>query len=305
MANLSVKLGKLKLKNPVLVASGTFGYGKELKDLVSPSKLGAVVTKTITQLPRQGNSMPRTVETPSGLLNSIGLENQGIDQFLERKIPFLNKLSTQVIVSISGQCLKEFRYLVKVLDKQAAVDAIELNISCPNLEKPSGAGLIAQDAKAAYKLVKAVRRLTKKTLVTKLSPNVTDIVEIAQAVNDAGSDVLSLINTLYGMSINLNKRKPSLANIFGGLSGPAIKPVALYMVYRVASKVKLPIIGMGGIMNTQDALEFLLAGATAVAVGTANFVNPKAASEIIEGINKYLLCNKIKSVKQLTGALKA
>jgi len=302
MVNLSVNIGKLKLNNPVLVCSGTFGCGEEFKDLIDLNKLGAVVTKTITLNSSRGNPMPRTIETPCGLLNSIGLENKGIDDFLKHKLPLLNKLKTAVIVSIAGESQQEFETLAGALDRQAAVDAIELNISCPNIRGKTK--LIAQDSKATYRIVRAARKQTKKTLITKLSPNVTDIVEIARAAYEAGCDVLSLINTVYGMSVDLNRRKPHLASKFGGLSGPAIKPIALYMVYQVAKAVRLPIIGMGGIMTVQDALEFILTGATAVAVGTANFINPKASIEIIQGIKQYLIKHKIKDIKSLTGTLK-
>ena len=302
MVKLSVKLGRLKLNNPVLVASGTFGYAEEFKDLIDLSKLGAIITKTVTLSPHPGNPMPRTIQTPCGLLNSIGLENEGIDNFIKHKIPFLSKAKTAVIVSIAGELPQEFRRLADVLDQQNAVDAIELNISCPNIRGKTK--LIAQDAKSTYQVVKAVRKATKKTLITKLSPNVTDVVKIAKASCEAGCDALSLINTVYGMSIDLDKRKTHLASIFGGLSGPAIKPIALYMVYQVAKQVKLPIIAMGGIMTAQDALEFILTGATAVAVGTANFINPKASIEIIEGIKQYLIKHKIKDIKELVGALR-
>jgi dihydroorotate dehydrogenase (NAD+) catalytic subunit len=302
MVNLSVKIGKLKLNNPVLVSSGTFGCGEEFKDLIDLSKLGAIITKTVTLAPVRGNPMPRTIEAPCGLLNSIGLENQGIDDFLKHKIPFLAKLKTAVIVSITGELSQDFERLTGILDKQSAVDGIELNISCPNIRGKTK--LIAQDSKATYRAVRAARKNTKKTLITKLSPNVTDIVEIAKAAQKAGADALSLINTVYGMSIDLNKRKPHLASRFGGLSGPAIKPIALYMVYQVAKAVRLPIIGMGGIMTAQDALEFILTGAAAIAVGTANFINPKASIEIIQGIKQYLVKHKIKDIRSLVGALK-
>ena len=302
MVNLSVNIGRLKLKNPVLVASGTFGYGQEFKDLINLNRLGAIVTKTITLAPKQGNPMSRTIETPCGMLNSIGLANQGIDNFLQYKINLLNKLKTAVIVSIAGESTQEFSRLTAMLNKQSSVDAIELNISCPNIRRKTK--LIAQDPKATYRTVRAVRKATRKTLITKLSPNVTDIVDIAEAACQAGSDALSLVNTVFGMSIDLDRIKPHLACIFGGLSGPAIKPISLYMVYQLAQKVKLPIIGMGGIMNTQDALEFILAGATAVSVGTANFINPRASIEILNGIRKYLIEHKIKDIRQLIGALK-
>ncbi|MFH1577858.1 MAG: dihydroorotate dehydrogenase [Candidatus Omnitrophota bacterium] len=302
MVNLSVNIAKLKLKNPVLVASGTFGCGEEFKDLIDLNRIGAIVSKTITLMPRQGNPMPRVIETPCGLLNCIGLHNNGIDYFIKHKIPFLGKLSTRVIISISGESVKEFKKIAKALNQLAAVDAIELNISCPNIRDK--AKLVSQDPKAAYQVVRAVREVTKKTLITKLSPNVTDIVLIARAVQEAGTDAVSLINTVYGMSIDLVKRKPRLAGVFGGLSGPAIKPIALYMVHQVASKIKLPIIGVGGIMTASDALEFMLAGASAVELGTVNFINPKASIEVIKGIKKYLIKHKIKDIKKIIGALK-
>ena len=318
MANLTVKINKLKLNNPVMVASGTFGYGQELEGLIDLSCLGAIVTKTITLSPRSGNPMPRTIETPSGLLNSIGLQNKGVEDFLEDKIPFLKNVPTKVIVSIAGESIQEYKKLTKILDEQDAVDAIEINISCPNIKsqvtsRRSQAAklkhaacnqLIAQDPKATYQVVKAVKTSTNKTVITKLSPNVTDIVQIAQAAKQAGTDALSLINTVYGMSINVEKKRPHLASVFGGLSGPAIKPIALSMVYQVAKKIRLPIIGMGGIMNTQDALEFILAGAAAIAVGTGNYVNPHASVEIVKGLKKYLIQHNIKDIKELVGGLK-
>ena len=307
MINLSVKIGKLKLNNPVLVASGTFGCGEEFKNLIDLNKLGAIVSKTVTLMPRRGNPMPRTIETACGLLNSIGLENEGIKNFIKHKIPYLDKVKTAIIISIGGETAKEFRSLAEILNRQNIVDAIELNISCPNIRahrKKLRTKLIAQDPRATYQVVKAARRATRKVLITKLSPNVTDIIEIARAAQEAGTDALSLINTVYGMSVDLTKRQPHLASIFGGLSGPAIKSIALYMVYQVAQRIKLPIIGMGGIMTVQDSLEFFLAGATAVAVGTANFINPKVSVEIIEGIKEYLIKHKIKDIKSLIRALK-
>ncbi len=319
MPNLSVDIGKLKLSTPVLTASGTFGYGEEFKDLIDLSKLGAIVTKTVTLSPCQGNPMPRTIETSGGLLNSIGLQNQGIDEFIKHKIPFLSGLPTKIIVSIAGETAGGFKKLTEILDRQSAVDAIELNISCPNIKLPAvrhtsrGKNLkpktyelrqlISQDPRATFKIVKAARKATKKTLITKLSPNVTDIVEISQAACEAGSDALSLINTVYAMSIDLARRKPHLAGVVGGLSGPAIKPIAVYMVYQVAQRIKLPIVGMGGIMTASDALEFIIAGAAAVAVGTANFVNPFSSIEISSGIKQYLIKHKIKNIRNLIGAL--
>ena len=300
--SLSIEIGKMKLKNPVLVASGTFGYAEEFEDFFDLKKLGALVTKTITLKPRQGNSPPRIVETDSGMLNSIGLENPGVKVFLEEKLPLLKKIKVPVIVSISADSTKEFVGLAKILNKEKAIAAIELNISCPNIKKSKL--LIAQDVNSTYKVVKAVRKSTRKTLITKLSPNVTDITEIAKAAQRAGSNAISLVNTFSAMSIDIDTKKPKLGNITGGLSGPAIKPIALYMVREVARTVKLPIIGMGGIMNTEDALEFIIAGASAVAIGTANFINPKACVDILAGIEKYMKENKIKNIKFLRESLK-
>lgn len=298
--NLGVKIGKLKLNNPVLVASGTFGYGKELGNLINLNKLGGIITKTITLKPKKGNPMPRTIEAPCGLINSIGLENQGIDEFLKEKIPFLKRLKTAIIVSIGAEQKEGFVELARRLDKEPAIDAIEINISCPNLSQNL---LIAQDPSVTYKIVKLLRKATKKTLITKLSPNVTDITEIAQAAKEAGSDALSLINTIFAMGVDAERRRPVLGNVVGGLSGPAIKPIALYNLYRVKS-AKIPIIAMGGIMDASDALEFLITGATAVALGTANFVNPKASLEVIAGIKRYMVKHKIKNIKNLIGSLR-
>jgi len=303
MTSLGINIGKLKLKNPVMVASGTFGYAEEFKDFIDLKKLGAIVTKTITLNPRKGNPPPRTCETPAGMLNSIGLENPGWKVFLDEKWPYLKKLGVPIIISIASEGgPEEFVELARRLDKIKAIAAVELNISCVNIRtKPL---LIAQDAKATYNVVKAVRKIIKKTLITKLSPNVTDITEIAKAAEGAGSDAVSLINTITGMSIDIQERKPKIASVTAGLSGPAIRPVAVRMAWEVYQKIKIPIIGMGGIMDTPSALEFFLAGATAVSVGTANFVNPKVSIEIIEGIKEYLIKNKIKNIKSLIGSLK-
>jgi dihydroorotate dehydrogenase (NAD+) catalytic subunit len=300
--NLSVHIGELKLKTPVLVASGTFGYAQEFEDFINLKELGALVTKTITLKPRLGNPPPRTCEAPAGMLNSIGLENPGLEAFINEKIPYLAKIGVPVIVSIASEYdPKEFVILSQRLDKIKAVCAIELNISCPNLKSKK---LISQDPRTTHDLIKAVRKATRKVLITKLSPNVTDITEIALAAQEAGSDALSLVNTLSAMCIDTKTRKAKLASISGGLSGPSIRPVALKMVWDVYKKVKVPIIGMGGIIGTLSALEFFIAGATAVAVGTANFINPGVSSEIIGGLEKYLRQNKINSIKELTGSLK-
>jgi dihydroorotate dehydrogenase (NAD+) catalytic subunit len=308
-SRLAVTIGKLRLKNPVMVASGTFGYAEEFADFLDLKKLGAIVTKTITLELRQGNPAPRTCETPAGMLNSIGLENPGIELFLQEKMPSLAKIGVPIIVSIASEKdPEEFVILAKQLDKLKEVAAIELNISCPNIGHRSfnpSSKLIAQDPKATYEVVKAVRKVTKKTLIAKLSPNVTDITEIALAAERAGSDAVSLINTLTAMSIDVETKTPKIATLTAGLSGPAIRPIAVRMVWEVYQKIKIPIIGMGGIINVFSALEFFIAGATAIGIGTANFINPKVTIEIVEGIKRYLRENKIKEIKSLVGSLKA
>ena len=300
--NLKVKIGKLRLKNPVLVSSGTFGYAEEFKDFINLKELGAIVTKSITLTPRKGNPAPRTCETPAGMLNSIGLENPGLELFIREKLPLLDKIGVPIIVSISSEDgPQEFVVLARRLDKIKEVAAIELNISCPNLSQSK---LISQDAPSTYAAVNRVRRVIQKTLITKLSPNVTDITEIAKAAQAAGTDAVSLINTITGMGIDVKTRQPKIATITGGLSGPAIRPIALRMVWEVSQKINIPVIGMGGITDTHSALEFFIAGATAISVGTANFINPRISIEIIAGLKKYLAKNKIKKIKNLIGNLK-
>jgi dihydroorotate dehydrogenase (NAD+) catalytic subunit len=266
------------------------------------------VTKTITLKPRQGNPPARTCETPAGMLNSIGLENPGIDKFIEEKLPLLKKTGVPLIISIASDSdPEEFVTLAQRLDKVKEVAAIELNISCPNINsklQTPNSKLISQDPQSTYDLVRRVRKVTKKTLFTKLSPNVTDITEIALAAQKAGSDAASLINTITAMTIDVEKRKPKIATLTGGLSGPAIRPVAVRMVWEVYQKIKIPIIGMGGIMDTPGALEFFIAGATAIGIGTANFINPKTSLEILEGLKKYLIKNRIKNIQNLIGSLK-
>ncbi|MDP3732414.1 MAG: dihydroorotate dehydrogenase [Candidatus Omnitrophota bacterium] len=321
-AKLSVNIGKIKLKNPVMVASGTFGYAEEFRDFINLKELGAIVTKTITLAPRQGNPPPRTCETPCGMLNSIGLENPGLELFIREKLPLLKKIGAPLIVSIASEDdPAEFVTLARRLDKIKEVAAIELNISCPNIKVHSQkfivhskklrttnyelrTKLISQDHRSTYAVVNSVRRVTNKTLITKLSPNVTDITEIALAAEKAGSDAVSLINTITGMSIDIKTRRPKIATLTAGLSGPAIRPVAVRMAWEVYQKIKIPIIGMGGITDTQSALEFFIAGATAISVGTANFINPRVTIEIIEGIKRYLIRNKIKDIKALIGSMK-
>jgi len=298
--NMEVKIGRLKLKNPVMAASGTFG--EEYKELTDINSLGAYVAKTITLKARSGNPPPRVAETASGMLNSIGLENGGVEYFLKEKMPFIGRLKVPAVVSIAGDDEEEFKTLARKLGKLPEVGAIELNLSCPNIRYGSRETLIAQDARATASVVSAVRGVTGKTVITKLSPNVTDIREIARAAEDAGSDAILAVNTFLGTAIDIETKRPKLGNITGGLSGPAIKPLALRAVWSIARSVKIPIIGSGGIMDYKDAVEFMLAGATAVQVGTANFVNPGITKEIISGIEKYMAAHKVKGIKDIVGA---
>ena len=298
---MSVEIGSLKLRNPVMTASGTFGYGEEFSQYVDLEKIGAFVTKGLSLKPRAGNPTPRIVETPGGMLNAIGLQNVGIDAFIQKKVPFLRSVNTPAIANFFGYTPDEYAELAGRLDAIPEVAALEVNISCPNVKQ--GGIVFGTDPGCAASVVAACRAATKKTLIVKLSPNVTDIVEMAQACEGAGADALSVINTLTGMAIDLERRRPVLANVTGGLSGPAIKPIALRMVWQVARAVKVPVIGIGGIMSATDALEFILAGATAVQVGTASFVNPGAAQEIAEGMEQWLAARGIADIKSLIGAL--
>jgi len=299
--DLSTSIGGIILKNPVITASGTFGYGDEFGPLVDLNRIGAIIVKGLSIEPSRGNNPPRIVETPCGMLNAIGLENVGIDIFINKKLPFLRDLSTPVIVNIYGKSIDEYARLAEIIEDTGEIAAIEVNISCPNVKK--GGIAFGVKAKSAYKVTEAVREKTTKTLIVKLSPNVTDITEIAKSAVDAGADSLSLINTITGMAIDINTRRPRLANITGGLSGPAIKPIALRMVWQVAQKVKVPVIGIGGIFSAEDAVEFFIAGAAAVQIGTANFVNPRATVDIIEGIEKYLKVRKLSSFSEIIGTL--
>jgi len=300
---LRINIGKLKLKNPLMVASGTFGYAEEFAAFLDLRRLGAMVTKTITLKARQGNPPPRTCETPAGLLNSIGLENPGWEVFVQEKLPPLVKIGVPIILSVASEAGEgEFVELVRRADKIKTIAAVELNISCPNIRTQPL--LISQDPRHTYEMVRAVRKVTKKILITKLSPNVTDIAKIALAAERGGSDAVSLINTITAMSIDVETRQPKVAAVIAGLSGPAIRPIAVRMVWEVYQQVHIPIIGMGGIMDTQSALEFMLAGASAVCIGTANFINPRVSSEIIQGIRQYLRENKIGDIKTLIGSLK-
>lgn len=298
--DLSVSLGNLQLSNPVCVASGTFGYGSEYQDYLDIASLGAVIVKGTTLEARPGNPPPRIFETASGMLNAIGLENPGIDVFINEYLPRLNAQGVTVIANIAGNTIEEYAETARRLERTTGVAAIELNISCPNVKQ--GGLQFGTDPDMVYQVVKAVRQQTSLPVIPKLSPNVTDIVVIAQSAQAGGADALSMINTLMGMAIDIEKRRPVLANVFGGLSGPAIKPVALRMIYQVYKQVDLPILGGGGIMNCQDALEFMMAGATAISIGTGNFINPCLAAEVIEGLKQYMLQHDIDSISQLRGA---
>jgi dihydroorotate dehydrogenase (NAD+) catalytic subunit len=300
--SLNVNIGGIQMRNPVMTASGTFGYGSEYADFVDLNRLGAVVVKGVTSVPWPGNPMQRIMETPSGMLNAIGLQNVGVDGFISEKLPYLRDFDVPVIVNVCGKTVEEYLTVIGKLNTADGVAGVELNISCPNLD--CGGMSFGVDATLAYELVKEVRAITHLPLLVKLSPNVTDITEIARAVEDAGTDALSAINTLLGMAINAETRKPELANITGGLSGPAIKPVALRLVWEVYKSVSIPIVGMGGIMTATDAIEFFIAGASAIAVGTANFVNPQASIEVVKGIHAHLKKADMKSVKELVGSLK-
>jgi dihydroorotate dehydrogenase (NAD+) catalytic subunit len=299
--DLKTDIGGIELENPVMTASGTFGYAMEFKELVDLNRLGGIIVKGLSLKPSMGNKPPRIVETACGMLNAIGLENVGLEAFVKEKLPFLKKLSTPVFTNIYGKSISDYAYLAERIDELNEIAGIEVNISCPNVK--AGGIAFGVVPETAARVVSAVREKTSKPLIVKLSPNVTDITQIARAVEDAGADSLSLINTITGMSIDIETRRSMLANITGGLSGPAIKPVALRMVWQVVQSVKIPVIGVGGIMSAQDALEFLIAGATAVQVGTANFVNPHATIDIIEGIEAFLGKKKISRVGDIIGTL--
>lgn len=299
-AALAVELGSLKLKNPVLIASGTCGYGEELTDWMDLSSLGGVITKTVTHLPRAGNFSPRTCETPSGMLNAIGLQNVGLERFVEEKLPFLQALGVSLVVNIAGETVKDFAYLAKTFNEKEGVNALELNISCPNVAH----GLdFATDPRQTKEVLAAVRDVTSCPIIAKLSPNVTDIRPIALAAQEGGADILSMTNTFIGMAIDIERRRPVISNLTGGLSGPAIKPLSLLAVYRCAQIVDIPIIGIGGIRSAADAIEYLLAGASAIQVGTATFVQPDAASKVLRGIEEYMQKHGIEKVQDIVGGL--
>ena len=299
--NMSVKIAGVEFQNPVMEASGTFGSGMEYGEFVDLNKLGAVVTKGVANVPWPGNPTPRIAETYGGMINAIGLQNPGIDVFIKRDIPFLKQYDTKIIVNVCGRTTEDYIDVVERLGDEP-VDMLEINISCPNVKE--GGIAFGQDPKSALAITKAVKAHAKQPIIMKLSPNVTDITVMAKAVQDGGADAISLINTLTGMKIDIHKRAFALANKTGGLSGPAIKPVALRMVYQTAQAVQVPIIGMGGIMNADDAIEFILAGASAVAVGTANFHNPYATEEIVKGIDAYMEKYGIEDIHELIGAVR-
>ncbi|HQB93125.1 MAG TPA: dihydroorotate dehydrogenase [Smithellaceae bacterium] len=301
--NMSVKIGTLKLKNPVMTASGTFGYGGEYADYVDLNKLGAIVVKGLSLKPRAGNPPPRIMETPSGMLNAVGLQNIGVDTFIEEKLPILRKYDTNVIANIYGETYDEYKKVAQKLTSAKGVHALEVNISCPNVRK--GGLSFGADPKSAAAVTRKVKEVTGLPVIVKLTPNVTDITAIAAAVEKAGADAISLINTLTGMSVDIFTRRPHLKNVTGGLSGPAIKPVALRMVWQVLQKISIPVIGIGGIMNAEDALEFLILGTKAVQIGTANFINPQATIEIIGGIERYMELNGIKNISKLIGTFRS
>jgi len=301
MADLSVKIGQLDLKNPVMTASGTFGFGEEFSDFFDISRLGGYIVKGTTFAPRQGNAYPRMAETPAGMLNAVGLQNKGVHYFADEIYPRLKNIDSHLIVNVSGSTIEDYVACTVKIAELDNVSGIELNISCPNVKQ--GGMAFGTCACSAGDVVKAVRKVYPKTLIVKLSPNVTDITEIARAAEAEGADSVSLINTLLGMAIDADKRRPILSTVTGGLSGPCVKPIALRMVWQTARAVKIPVIGLGGIMNWRDAVEFLLAGATAVQIGTANFIDPEVSVKVIDGLNEYLNKNGYKSVNEIIGAL--
>lgn len=296
---MAVKIGRLQLNNPVMTASGTFGYGEEYAGYVDLNKLGAIVVKGLSLKPRLGNPPPRIMETTGGMLNAVGLQNIGVDAFIEEKIPFLRQYDTKIIANIYGETYDDYKKVARKLSSAKDVHALEVNISCPNVK--NGGLSFGCDPKIAARVTRAVKDETPLPVIVKLTPNVTDIAAIAEAVEKAGADALSLINTLTGMSVDLKTRRPHLKNVTGGLSGPAIKPVALRMVWQVVQRVSIPVIGIGGIMTAEDALEFLIVGAKAVQIGTANFVNPLVTMEVVERIKYYLTANKIKDINEIIG----
>lgn len=301
MADLNVNIGGLKLKNPVMTASGTFGYGEEFADFIDLSRLGGIIVKGTTLHHREGNPYPRMAETPSGMLNAVGLQNKGVDYFIEHIYPRIKDVDTNFLVNVSGSSIDDYVATAEKISALDRIPGIELNISCPNVKE--GGMAFGTSCKSAAEVVRAVRKAYSKTLIVKLSPNVTDITEIARAVEAEGADAVSLINTLLGMAIDANRRRPILSTITGGLSGACVKPIALRMVWQTYHAVKIPIVGLGGIMNATDAIEFILAGASAIEIGTANFIDPQISVKIVDGIAEYLEANNISSVQGLIGGL--
>ncbi len=308
--DISVQIGKIKLLNPVLAASGTFGHAKEFENFFDLKRLGGIVTKTITLKPRLGNPPPRIVETPSGMLNAIGLQNPGAEKFIEEKLPYLRKLNIPIIVSVMGYSTEEFVSVVEILNQAEGIDGFELNLSCPNVpysvksEALTLVKMFAHDEGMIEKVVSATRQVTDKTLIAKLGPDVSDISKMAIAAERAGADAVSLINTFIAMAIDVKTRRPVLANKTGGLSGPCVRPIAVRMTWEVCKKIKIPVLGMGGIVRTEDMLEFLIAGASAVQVGTANFMNPSITLELLEGLENFMKKEKLKNLKELIGSIK-
>ena len=301
MADLRVNIGQLEMNNPVMTASGTFGYGLEFQDFVNLEEIGGIIVKGTTLLPREGNPYPRMAETPMGMLNAVGLQNKGVHYFADHIYPLIKDIQTRMIVNVSGSQVEDYAETASIINELENIPAIELNISCPNVKQ--GGMAFGVSAHGAAEVVSAVRKVYKKTLIVKLSPNVTDITEIARAAESAGADSVSLINTLLGMAIDAEKRRPVLSTVTGGMSGAAVKPIALRMVWQVAKAVKIPVIGLGGIMNWKDAVEFLLAGASAVQIGTANFIDPTVTIKVAKGIGDYLERHGYSSVKDIVGAL--
>jgi dihydroorotate dehydrogenase (NAD+) catalytic subunit len=297
--DLTIKIGKLILKNPVIVSSGTFGFGEEFEDFFDLNHLGAIIPKGISLEPMMGNPPPRIFETEGGILNSIGLQNPGFQEFINTKLPYYRNLKTHLIINFFGNTQREYIELARRFDHVPGISGLEMNISCPNIKR--GGTVFGTDPQMAYRLVQAVRKATKLTLIVKLSPNVTDIALMAKSVEEGGADAVSLVNTFRAMAINIHTLKPELGNMIGGLSGPAIKPIALRMVWEVSRAVQIPVVGMGGIMNAEDAIEFILAGASAIQIGTANLINPRTGIEVIQGIKKYLIQNRIDRLRQLIG----
>lgn len=301
MVNLNIKIGNLQLKNPVLTASGTFGYGEEFSDFFDIDRLGGYIVKGTTLEPREGNPYPRMAETPSGMLNAVGLQNKGIDYFINEIYPRINKFDSELIVNVSGAKIEDYVKVCERIESQTDIRAVEINISCPNVKQ--GGMAFGTTPEGAASVTEAVRKAFNGTVIVKLSPNVTDIAEIAKAVEAEGADAVSLINTLMGMAIDVERQKPCLSTITGGLSGPAVRPVAVRMVWQVAKAVNIPVVGLGGIMNGRDAMEFILAGATAIEVGTANFIDPTVTIKIIDYIENYCIRHNVNDINELVGAI--